>query len=42
MPLYENEHATAFWEVPLFAIKILLTYLGRSHNLVDSYMNNGF
>ena len=41
-PLYENEHATAFWDVPLFAIKIFLTYFGRSYNLMDSYMNNGF
>ena len=26
----------------LYIIKILLTYLRLSHNLMDSYMNNGF
>ena len=41
-PLYENEHATAFWDVPLFAIIILLTYLRRSHNLMDSYYEQWF
>ena len=26
----------------LYIVEILLTYLRRSHNLMDSYMNNGF